>query len=144
MYITFNLKQVKKMGMNGTPSTPENLQNIFGFMNDISGLLNQTNNVALDSASNQAEMAYSMALQEAEGLAAQLQINDVVTGLNIQSDLSALGVRQSLMLASKAYEAATLIAQFREKTLGMFLAITEQRTNTTWGRTKQLTQGFKF
>ena len=113
-------------------------------MDQINNFVGKTNDVALDSSLNQAQMALSMALLEAEGLAAQLQMNDFVTALNAQTDLTQLGARNALMLASKSYETSVLIAQFREKTLAMFITLAEQRTNNTWGRIKQLTQGFKF
>lgn len=120
------------------------MQKIFSFMDQINNFVGKTNDVALDSSLNQAQMALSMALLEAEGLAAQLQMNDFVTALNAQTDLTQLGARNALMLASKSYETSVLIAQFREKTLAMFITLAEQRTNNTWGRIKQLTQGFKF
>lgn len=113
-------------------------------MTQIGDLTGQTNQVALDSALIQAQMALSMAVQEAEGLAAQLELNDIATGLNVMTDLQALGVKDSLMLASKAMEASVQIAQFREKTLGMLMTIADQRIGNTWGRMKQLSQGFKF
>ena len=120
------------------------LAGAFAGIQQTAALLQQTNLIAQQSSIYQAEMALSMAQMEAEGLAAQLQLNQITTAVNIQADLSALATKNMLMLASKSYESALLMAQYREKVLQMFYAITEQRTNAVWGRLKQLTQGFKF
>jgi hypothetical protein len=120
-----------------TATTIENLR-------VISELNKQINEIAMKSALDQAENALDMGKVEAEALSAILDINQLATEENAISDIQMLATRQAMMLASKGFEVAVLIAQFREKILGMFVTLTEQRTNNIWGRTKQLTQGFKF
>jgi hypothetical protein len=113
-------------------------------METINEYVADTNQIGLISSMDSARMALKMASYEAFGLSAQLEMNDMATAMNVQSDISQLGVRNAMMLSSKSYETAILIAQFREKMLQMFITLTEQRTNNTWSRIKNLTQGFKF
>lgn len=121
-----------------------NLAGSFAAIQQTVDLLQQSNLIAQQSAIYQSQMALSMTLMEAEGIEAQLQLNEIATAANIQSDLSLMATRNILLLSSKAYETAILMAQFREKTLNMFLTIIDQRSNNVWQRIKGLTQGFKF
>lgn len=118
--------------------------NILQGLEEISIITQEINQIAQASALYQSQIAYNMALIEADGIAAQLEINQFVSDLNVQADISQLRTRGQLLLASKAMETSVLIAQFREKMLSMFIQIMEQRTTSVWGRMKTLTQGFKF
>ncbi len=114
------------------------------YLRKINDYIKRTNNIAMVSSVQQAEYAMKMAAMEAEGTLAQLVLNDVQTKLNIETDLSNLASRFALQFASKAMESATLIAQFREKMLGLFITLSEQRANNSWGRIKSISQNFKF
>jgi len=119
-------------------------QAIIDLLNETAAIALETAAIAQESARYQAEMALEMAITEAQGLEAQLLINQATTEANVVVDLANLGTRSALLLSSKAQELGVLIAQYREKTLGLFLAILDQRTNTVWARMKQMSQGFKF
>jgi hypothetical protein len=110
----------------------------------ISAAGSQATQIGVASAVNQAQSAVQLAQLEAEGTAAQMQLNQVFSAANIQTDLEGMAMKQGLLMASKALETSTLIAQYREKTLGLFNTITEQRTGNVWQRIKQASQGFKF
>jgi len=102
------------------------------------------NEIASKSALEQSKNAYELAGIEAAGLSSILAINLQTSGDNAITDAQSVGIRAAMMLASKGMETATLIAQFREKILGMFITLMETRTTNIWGRTKALTQNFKF
>lgn len=123
--------------MSGLNSTLTNLENI-------AELNAQINALAQASALAQAQAAFILAQIEAEGIQAQLALNQRISALNVESDIAGIATRGTLLLASKALEQSVLIAQFREKMLGLFTTIMEQRSNNTWNRIKTLSQGFKF
>ena len=131
-------------GVNASRLSQEDINRIIQALGQIDGNNTLSDNNALQNAINQSRFGNAITEKEAAGILAQLQINDAMTFYNTKADLAQIGIRNALNLSSKSQESATLIAQFREKTMGMFVAITEQRTNTVWGRMKQLTQGFKF
>jgi hypothetical protein len=113
-------------------------------LTQINDFVDDTNRIGLISSLDSAKMSSRMAAYEAYGLSAQLEINDMSSAMNVQSDIAQMAVRSAFMLSSKAYETAILVAQFREKMLQMFITLMEQRTANTWTRIKNLTQGFKF
>lgn len=102
------------------------------------------NEIVAKSALEQSKNAYELSGIEAAGLSSILAINLQTSADNAITDAQTVGIRSAMMLASKGMETATLIAQFREKILGMFIQLLESRTTNIWGRTKTLTQNFKF
>ncbi len=109
----------------------------------------------LDDVQDTAENGLTVAEMQAEGAKRMGELNAAGTELTIQYstlfeeaqieiDLLNLITTQALTLSAKAWESALLIAQYREKTSGMFLAIADQRSSNSFTRIKSLTQGFKF
>jgi hypothetical protein len=114
------------------------------YLSQIADLTRLSNDIGQRSALEQAQYGAQMTQDEALGNSAQLMLNDMQTKMNIEADVANLASRYALQIASKAMETATLIAQFREKTLGLFTTLAEQRTNNGWGRIKGISQNFKF
>jgi hypothetical protein len=131
-------------GINTSNLSQEDINKIIQALGQIDNNNTLSDDNALQNAINQSLFGNGITEKEAAGILAELQINDAMAFYNAKADLAQLGIRNALNLSSKSQESATLVASFREKTMGMFVAITEQRTNTVWGRMKQLTQGFKF
>ncbi|MFT6072251.1 MAG: hypothetical protein ACJARD_000173 [Alphaproteobacteria bacterium] len=100
--------------------------------------------VAAQTSLYEARTAYEMALMEARGQQATLQIQQITTAVNVRVDLESLAAKNAQLLAGKAMESYTMIAQTREKMLGLFTSITQQRSSTAWNNMKQMTQAFKF
>jgi len=103
-----------------------------------------TTQVAAQNSLYEARTAYEMALMEARGQQANLQIQQITTAVNLRVDLESLAAKSAQLLAGKAMESYTMIAQTREKMLGLFTSITQQRSSTAWNNMKQMTQSFKF
>ena len=113
-------------------------------MSQMAALSQQTAVIGMNTSLQSAQMAYSTAVMEAQGVQAQLQMNQIATAANIQADIANLAMRNTMGLANKGMEMSLFIAQYREKTLNLFLQIQDGRDANTWGRIKRYAQGFKF
>lgn len=113
-------------------------------MQQLAAISQQTAVIGMNTSLQSAQMAYSVAMMEAQGVQAQLQMNQMATAANIQADMANLSMRNTMGLANKAQEMSLFIAQYREKTLNLFLQIQDGRDQNTWGRIKRYAQGFKF
>jgi len=100
--------------------------------------------LGMQSGLSQANNGYNMLALEANGVEAQFAIQQISTQANIDSDLMGLGTKNALLFSGKTLETYTLIAQTREKTLGLFTSIIQARSQTSWNNMKQMVQGFKF
>ncbi len=117
------------------------------YMSTIQGASQQTQQsamIGMQSALAQGAYALNGTAIEAQGVEAQLQMQQIVTIANLQADLDGMASKNALLLAGKAMETYTLMAQHREKILGLFTQITMQRSATSWNNMKQMVQGFKF
>ena len=114
------------------------------YMQQILAYTQQAGQIAMQSALFTGAMSAQKAQIEAQGVQAQLQMDQMATAANIQSDLANLSMRNTMGLALKAQEMSLFIAQYREKTLAMFLQIQESRDANVWGRMKNTAQGFKY
>ncbi len=88
--------------------------------------------------------ALNIAALNLQGTEAIWQLEQLSTAANVVADTNMLGLKQAQLLGSKVQETAMLVAQYREKTLGLFYSILDQKTSSVWGRMKQISQGFKF
>ncbi|MEM6603854.1 MAG: hypothetical protein AAF621_07370 [Pseudomonadota bacterium] len=107
-------------------------------------LTSATGQIGTQTALYTAQMAFTTAQIEAQGVMSQLQMNQMSAAANVISDLQNLAMRHTMGLATKAQEMSLFIAQYREKTLNLFLQIQDGRDNNTWSRVKRYAQGFKF
>lgn len=121
-----------------------NVQGSIQALQQNGALASQTAGIGLNNSLVQGQYHYNSAVHEAQGIEAQLQLQQVTENANLEIDLLSTAAKDSLLLSGKALEMSTLIAQTREKIMGAFAAITEARTATTWSNIKKLTQGFKF
>ena len=113
-------------------------------MQQIAGITQQTGIIGMQTSLLSAQTSYQVALMEAQGVQAQLQMNQMATAANITADMVNLAMRNTMGLANKAQEMSLFIAQYREKTLNLFLQIQDGRDQNSWGRIKRYAQGFKF
>ena len=113
-------------------------------MQQIAAITQQTGIIGMQTSLLSAQTSYQVALMEAQGVQAQLQMNQMATAANITADMVNLAMRNTMGLANKAQEMSLFIAQYREKTLNLFLQIQDGRDQNSWGRTKRYAQGFKF
>jgi hypothetical protein len=121
-----------------------NIQQSIQALQQNSALAQQTAGVGLSSSLVQGQYGYTSAVGQAQGVEAQLLLQQISDAANIEIDNISTVAKDGLLLAGKAMEMSTLVAQTREKVMGMFASITEARTANTWGNIKKLTQGFKF
>ena len=113
-------------------------------MQQIAAITQQTGIIGMQTSLLSAQTSYQVALMEAQGVQAQLQMNQMATAANITADMVNLAMRNTMGLANKAQEMSLFIAQYREKTLNLFLQIQDGRDQNSWGRIKRYAQGFKF
>jgi hypothetical protein len=119
-------------------------QPAFNAIGQAAGVEHQAQMLGMQSSLSQANNSYNMLALEANGVEAQFAIQQISTQENITSDLLGLGTKNALLFAGKTLETYTLIAQTREKTLGLFTSIIQARSQTSWNNMKQMVQGFKF
>ena len=114
------------------------------YMGQILAYTQKTGQIAMQSALFTGAMSLQKAGIEASGVQAQLQIDQMATAANIQTDVKDLFIRNVSGLVLKAHTTAQFVAQYREKVLSMFLQVQDARDSNVWGRTKNTAQGFKF
>lgn len=125
-----------------------NANNIVGqtnqYMNQGTQYALASGQVSQQNALQQAAVGYQMTIAEAEGIDAQLAMQQIATQYNILTDLESLGTKNVMAFASKALETYTLMAQYRTKTFQMFSEIADTRSQSSWASMKKMVQGFKF
>jgi hypothetical protein len=131
-------------GAAGMMTNGQSMQNSIGMAQQAQGYDHQAQLIGQQSALSNGLSALNMTSMEANGTEAQFAIKQMVTHANIISDLDSLGTKSALLFAGKTLETYTMIAQTREKTLGLFKSIIDARSQTSWNSMKQMVQGFKF
>lgn len=118
--------------------------NGIGALQQAAGFTAQAAQIAGQSALLQAQVSRDMAAIEADGIAAQLQINMANIAASAQTDQAILATRAQMVQASKSLEIFALQTAFREKLVGMFAQIYEQQMANSWSRIKQSVSNMKF
>ncbi len=121
-----------------------NVQGSIQALQQNAALAQQTAGVGLNSSLAQGQYSYTSAVREAQGIEAQLLLQQVTETANLEIDLVSTAAKDALLLSTKALEISAVVAQTREKIMGMFATITETRAATSWSNIKKLAQGFKF
>lgn len=101
-------------------------------------------NITMASSLSQSQLQLRGVADQANGVEAQMQLQTLFDKINTEVDNSMTVAKNVQALASKSLEMYTLVAQTREKIMGAFNTINQQRANNSWANIKTLSQGFKF
>ncbi len=126
---------------NVVSQTDGSINNLVG---NLAGYTQATAGNALSTALAQGDAAKKLSDINTAATLAQLRLGNLFEEAQVSADLLNTLATQGLALSAKSWESALLVAQYREKTAGMFLAIADQRSSNSFTRIKSLTQGFKF
>jgi len=125
-----------------------NLAINMAYMQHLTGASGQTtqNNAVLTAENSylQIQQNYRSSLVESQGLQAQLALQRIADQVNVNTDLSLLGAKQSQLASTKSIEFYTMIAQQREKILNLQFDILNNKLSNTWNRIKTAAGAFKY